>query len=88
MEQTFSASVRKINPLLWIQKALSCLFKHLVLISSFLLCHHFICVHTMDTVLNEMQTVHFTAEELLTGQFSSWAEIQCSFPSPSGPPGH
>lgn len=31
-----------------------------------------------------MQTVHFTAEELLTGQFSSWAEIQCSSPSPSG----
>lgn len=31
-----------------------------------------------------MQTVHFTAEELFTGQFSSWAEIQCSSPSPSG----
>lgn len=35
-------------------------------------------------LLYQMQTVHFTAEELLTGQFSSWAEIQCSSPSPSG----
>lgn len=36
------------------------------------------------SLLCQTQTVHFTAEELLTGQFSSWAEIQCSSPSPSG----
>lgn len=32
--------------------------------------------------------VHFTAEEPLTGQFSSWAEIQCSSPSPRGAQEH
>lgn len=38
--------------------------------------------------LYRRRTVHFTAEELLTGQFSSWAEIQCSSPSPRGAPEH
>lgn len=51
-------------------------FKFLFSVSSFHLCSY--------SWLYHMQTVHFTAEELLTGQFSSWAEIQCSSPSPSG----
>lgn len=42
----------------------------------------------LDGLLYHRRTVHFTAEELLTGQFSSWAEIQCSSPSPRGAQEH
>lgn len=41
-----------------------------------------------DDSLYHRRTIHFTAEELLTGQFSSWAEIQCSSPSPRGAQEH
>lgn len=80
MEQNVTASLRRISSLLYIQKASGSHFKYLVLICPFVLSFHL----GSYSLLYQMQTVHFTAEELLTGQFSSWAEIQCSSPSPSG----